>query len=150
MKTMLLATLVLTAGASRAAGQAAHPPAPNAAAQDTAVPAPQEIATIAVGTTRGGMLEIGDYTMGDATWADVWYITLTAGQRVTIDLRSRQFDPYMQFLDPWGGKLAEDDDGGDGNASHLVVTAREAGRYQIVVNSSQDVPRTGTYSLSVR
>jgi hypothetical protein len=96
------------------------------------------------------LLEVGDYTMGDATWADVWYLNLAAGQRVTVDLRSTRFDPYMQLLDPWGGKLAEDDDSGDGNSSRIVFTAREAGRYQIVVNVSGDSPRTGAYTLGVR
>ena len=159
---MVVAGLVLYAGAALAqtppAGvrpQAAPAPAPAPAAAPQAAPVdtttlgPQEIGTIVVGQTRFGLLEVGDYTMGDATWADVWYVNLTAGQRIQIDLGSTQFDPYMQLLDPWGGKLAEDDDGGPGNSSRLLFTAREAGRYQIVVNTSQDVVRTGRYQLSV-
>lgn len=132
--------------ASPAVAPQAAPPQP----QDTASLPPSEIGSIAAGQTRNGLLEVGDYTMGDATWADVWYVSLTAGQRVTIDLRSARFDPYMQLLDPWGGKLAEDDDSGDGNSSRIVFAAREAGRYQIVVNVSGDSPRTGSYSLIVR
>lgn len=117
---------------------------------DTSALPPQEIGTIAPGSSRTGLLEVGDYTMGDATWADVWYVNLSAGQRVTITLSSRAFDPYVQVLDPWGGKLAEDDDGGDGNSSRLIFAAREGGRYQIVVNCSGDSPRTGAYLLTVR
>ncbi len=143
MSRILFAGMALALLAPAAAAQ-------TAASQDTASLPPQEIGIIPVGATRNGLLEIGDYTMGDATWADVWYVNVTAGQRLTIDLRSRQFDPYMQLLDPWGGKLAEDDDSGDGNASHLVFVARETGRFQIVVNSSGDTPRTGSYTLSVR
>jgi hypothetical protein len=152
MRAMLTAAFVV-ALAGPLAAQAPRPQstAPNATSpQDTSALPPQEIGTITVGSSRNGLLEIGDYTMGDATWADVWYVNATAGQRFTIELRSRAFDPYVQLLDPWGGKLAEDDDSGDGNASRLVFTAREAGRYQIVVNCSGDEPRTGAYSLSVR
>ena len=97
MSRILFAGLALALLAPAAAAQ-------TAASQDTASLPPQEIGVIPVGATRNGLLEIGDYTMGDATWADVWYVNVMAGQRLTIDLRSRQFDPYMQLLDPWGGK----------------------------------------------
>ena len=178
MSRMLAATLALAiAMPARAQTTTAHPPAPppppaapatNAASSarppappaapaaapaavpaDTAVLPPQEIGTILVGQTRNGLLEVGDYTMGDATWADVWYVNLTAGQHITIDLSSSQFDPYVQFLDPWGGKLGEDDDSGPGNSSRFAFTAHDAGRYQIVVNSSGDSPKTGRYVLQV-
>lgn len=158
MARTLLALLVASSVAVPAGAQigiartAAPPPASSAspgAAHDTTVLPPQEIGTITVGQTRDGLLEIGDYTMADATWADVWYINLTAGQRITIDLGSSQFDPYVQFLDPWGNKLAEDDDSGSGNASRLTHTVRESGRYQIVVNCSGDSPKTGRYTLAV-
>ena len=121
-----------------------------APALDTTLLPPQEIGNIRLGQPHSGILESGDYTMGDQTWADVWYFEATAGQRTTIEVSSRQFDPYVQLLDPWGGKLAEDDDSGEGNSSHLVFTFREAGRYQIVVNNSGDTPRTGTYVVTVR
>lgn len=146
-----LALSIATAEAQTPGRPVTPPPAsPAVSPQDTAALPPQEIGTIAVGATRNGLLEAGDFTMGDATWADIWYIQATAGQRFTIDLRSSRFDPYVQLLDPWGNKLAEDDDGGDGNAARLAFTAREAGRYQIVVNVSGDVPRTGAYTLAVR
>jgi len=117
---------------------------------DTAAPAVQEIATIRVGQTRSGLLEAGDYTMGDGTWADVWYIEATAGQRLVIELRSRAFDAYLQLLDPWGNRLAEDDDGAGSNDARITFTATQAGRYQIVVNNFGDTPATGAYTLAVR
>lgn len=117
---------------------------------DTSVLPPQEIGTIAVGQTRSGVLEVGDWTMSDATWADVWYINATAGQRLVIELRSRRFDAYLQFLDPWGTKLAEDDDGAGNGDARITYTAREAGRYQIVVNNFGDTPHGGAYTLAVR
>ena len=152
---LVAASVAVPAGAQTAARPAAPPPAPAAppaapaAAHDTTVLPPQDIGTIGVGQTKDGLLEIGDYTMADGTWADVWYISLAAGQRITIDLSSTQFDAYVQFLDPWGGKLAEDDDGGGHKNSRLSFTPREAGRYQIVVNNSGDSQKTGRYTLAV-
>lgn len=113
---------------------------------DTVAPPPQEIAAIAPGQTRTGMLEAGDWNMSDGTWADVWYVTLAAGQRITIECRSRGFTAYVQFLDPWGGKLGEN----AGNAARLTGTAREAGRYQVVVNNYSETPQAGNYQLSIR
>ena len=150
----------LCAGALPALAQSARPAtpasapaaaaAPRAPTLDTTILPPQEIGTIRFGERRTGMLESGDFTMGDGTWADVWYFEATAGQRVTIEVSSRQIDPYEQLLDPWGNKVGDDDDSGEGNNSHLVYTFRTAGRYQIVVNNSGDEPRTGTYVLTVR
>jgi len=136
-----LAGLMLLVSAPRLAQP---PPA------DTASPAVQEIASIRVGQTRNGVLEAGDYTMGDGTWADVWYVEATAGQRLVVELRSRRFDAYLQFLDPWGNMMAEDDDGAGGADARITVTVRDAGRYQIVVNNFGDTPAVGGYTLALR
>ncbi len=153
MRSAILGVLALCVAAGAEAQVALARPASapqGSAAVDTTILPPQEIGTIQVGQTRNGMLELGDYTMGDGTFADVWYINLNAGQRVTVELMSTQFDAYEQFLDPWGGKLAEDDDSGGHNNSRLSYTVRETGRYQIVVNNSGDVQKTGRYTLTVR
>lgn len=118
---------------------------------DTSILLPQEIGAIAVGQTRRGQLESGDWTMMDGTYADIWYIELQAGQRVVITLRSRQFDSYLQLLDPAGAKVAEDDDsGGGGSAARITYAARAAGRFQIVVNNFGEDPLSGVYTLDVR
>jgi hypothetical protein len=142
-RTILVIGAALVAAASPVAAQGA----------DTAAPAARAIATIAVGQTRAGMLEEGDYTMGDGTWADVWYFQGTQGQRVVIELRvvvNNAFDPYLQLLDPAGGKLAEDTDGAGNHNSRITFTLRETGRFQIVVNNEGDSQKTGRYTLSLR
>jgi len=123
---------------------------PAQAQQDTSALPPQEIGTIAVGQPRTGILEPGDHTMEDGTWADVWYVSLAAGQRIVIDLHSARFDSYLQLLDPWGTKLAEDDNSGPGSDARIVFAVTTAGRYQIVVNNYEEDRRTGPYQLSVR
>lgn len=136
------AVMLVHAAAGRAQAQA---PA------DTSILLPQEIGTIAVGQTRRGQLESGDWAMMDGTFADIWYIELQAGQRVVITLRSSQFDAYLQLLDAAGAKVAEDDDsGGGGSAARITYTARVAGRFQIVVNNFGEDVDTGVYTLEIR
>lgn len=142
-RAILLLSAVFAAAAVPAAAQVA----------DSAVPAPRGIATIALGQTRNGALEEGDYTMGDGTWADVWYFQGAQGQRVVIELRvvvANAFDPYLQLLDPAGAKLAEDTDGAGNHNSRITFTLRETGRFQIVVNNEGDSQKTGRYTLSLR
>jgi hypothetical protein len=131
--------------------QPATPAAQTAMAVDTMVLPPQEIGTIAPGQTKSGTLEAGDWNMSDGTFCDIWYIQGTAGQRVSITLRSRAFDSYLQLLDAGGTKVAEDDDsGGGGGAARITFTFRANERYQIVVNNYSDEVATGRYTLEVR
>jgi hypothetical protein len=127
-------------------GGVAAPRDAHGQADTSALPA-RAIGTIAAGQTRGGVLEAGDWTMSDGTWADIWYVNATAGQRVVVETTSRQFPVYIQLLDPWGNKLAEE---AGGNSARISYTAREAGRYQVVVNSYSDMPRGGSYTVAVR
>jgi len=142
------AALAALAAPSEARAQRATPAA---AAVDTVILPPSEIGTITMGQSRRGMLEQGDYTMGDGTWADIWYLEGAAGQRLVITLRSSAFDSYLQLLDAAGDKVAEDDDsGGGGGAARITHTVRAGGRYQIIVNNYADTPRSGIYTLELR
>ena len=121
------------------------------AVTDTTILLPQEIDSVRVGQMRRGRLEAGDWTMGDGTYADVWYLRGQAGQRVTITLRSRDFDAYLQLLDAAGTRLADDDDSGGGQgAARITFTLRSTERYQIVVNNFGEDPDTGIYTIEIR
>lgn len=127
------------------------PPLPGVQApNDSTVPPAHVIGWIRAGQTREGLLEDGDYRMEDASWCDIWYLEVTAGQRVVIELRSRAFDAYLQLLDPLGAKVAEDTDGAGGSDSRITYTAPRAGVFQIVVNNEGDDVKTGPYRLTVR
>ena len=127
-----------------------HRQLPQAAADTTVLP-PQEIGTIRIGQTMRGLLEPGDWTMGDGTYADVWYFQAEAGQRVIIELASRAFDSYLQLLDPAGARLAENDDGlGRDRGARITYMVRETGRFQIVVKNYDEDPRTGSYQITLR
>ena len=156
----LLGAAVLAGTAPLAAQQADHahplavrPPGAAAASPDgaaNAVPAPGETGYIQVGRTMRGELEPGDLLMADSTFADVWELTGVAGEKVVIDVRSDEFDTYLQLLDPAGTKIGEDDDSGGDLNSRLAIMLPATGSYRIVVNSAGHEPRAGRYTISVQ
>lgn len=152
-----LAGLALLASGRPAAlaAQAARPPAavqrPGPGAPPVnAIPAPGEIARIAVGQVMQGELEPGDLLMADSTLADVWELQGMAGATVTIDVRSDEFDTLLQVLDAAGTLVGQDDDSGGDLNSRLTLTLPATGTYRIVVNSAGHERRAGRYILSVR
>jgi len=156
----LLGAAVLALTAPLAAQQADHahpldvrPPGASASGGDgatNAVPAPGETGSIQVGQTLRGELEPGDLLMADSTFADVWELTGAAGERVVIDVRSDEFDTYLQLLDPAGIVIGEDDDSGGDLNSRIAIVLPATGRYRIVVNSAGHEPRAGRYTVTVR
>jgi hypothetical protein len=114
------------------------------------IPAAGQMAQLAIGQTMRGRLETGDQTMADGTFADIWQFQGGAGQTVTIDVRSDEFDTYIQLLDSAGNKVGEDDDSGGNLNSRLAYTLPATGTYQIVVNNSGQSKRVGVYTVSVR
>jgi len=117
---------------------------------DNPVPPPGAAAPIAVGQAMRGVLEPGDRLMEDSTLADVWLLDGFAGETVTIDLRSQEFDTYLEVLDAAGTILGRDDDSGGDLNSRLTLTLPATGTYQIVVNSAGHERRAGRYVVSVR
>jgi hypothetical protein len=112
-----------------------------------AIAAPGQVATIAYGQMAPGRLETGDQTMNDGTFADVWTFQGNAGQAITIDVMSDEFDAYAQLLDAAGNRLAEDDDSGGNLNARITYTLPATGQYQIVVNNFGDTRRTGLYRV---
>lgn len=106
-----------------------------------------QVASIGYGQMMQGRLEPGDQTMNDGTFADVWTFQGSAGQSVTIDVMSDEFDAYAQLLDAAGNRLAEDDDSGGNLNARIIFTLPTTGQFQIVVNNFGDSRRTGTYRV---
>ena len=72
-----------------------------------------------------------------------------AGEALSIELASDDFDAYLILQSPTGERLATDDDGpGDSNA-RIVITLPITGTYTIVVHSDQ-AGEGGDYQLAWR
>ena len=115
-----------------------------------AIPAPGAMGVIAAGQTQLGRLEQGDRMMTDSTWADLWQFQGTAGQMVTLELRSAEFDTYLQLLDANNNRLAEDDDSLGDLDSRIIFRLPSTGTFQVVVNNIGDTRRAGSYTLTLR
>lgn len=103
---------------------------------------------IEVGETATGQLFFGDAPVFDGRRGQVWGFEATAGQTVTIDLESDDFDTYLYVTGPGMEEPTSDDDGGDDMNSRLVLTFPETGTYRIVP-SSYGSSDSGTFTLSV-
>lgn len=111
--------------------------------------APAMGGTIAIGQTVTGALTDGDALYRDTTFYQRWQLTVRAGQDVTIDLSSTDFDPYLIVRGAADTTVANDD-GGPGCASRLVFTAPSSGPVSILVNTTNTpIRQTGRYTLTV-
>ncbi|MEC4990171.1 MAG: trypsin-like peptidase domain-containing protein [Oscillatoria sp. PMC 1068.18] len=99
------------------------------------------------GAIINGRLEPGDGVLPvDNSFFDLYTFTGRAGQRIQIEMISREIDPYLILLAPDGDEVAQDDDGGGGNNARITTTLRVSGVYSLIVNSYNG-GQSGEYRL---
>ncbi len=77
-----------------------------------------------------GELAEGDRVLSqDQTLYDIYTFTGEAGNQVTIDLASGDFDAYLIVLNPEGEELAQDDDSGGQTNARITATLPSSGLY---------------------
>lgn len=109
---------------------------------------------VRIGQTVRGTLDEGDPMADDGSYYELWTVRGRAGQRVTLTLRSNDFDAYLAFGRTADGEWEEydsDDDSGGGESgtdAELQITLEDDGVYQIRANSL-DAGETGAYTLTV-
>jgi len=97
---------------------------------------------------RAGDLRSGDRTLESGEFLDSFEFVGRPGQRVSIDLRSADFDTYLILVDPTGEQQENDDgDGGIGH-SHLEAELTEVGMYEVIV-TSYAAGEVGEYALVI-
>lgn len=105
---------------------------------------------IRVGETLNGSLTSSDSLYPDKTYFRFYQFTAPAGQPVTIDLSSDDFDPVLIVRGDDIDASIVNDDGGPGCASRVSRTFPSTGPYRILVNTTASPERqTGRYSLSI-
>ena len=106
---------------------------------------------IDAGSTVRSELSFTDDTRSNGTHYRAWNYEGVAGERVTADLTSEDFDTYLVIGQGRMGSsfesLGRDDDGGNGTNSRLSVTLPEDGIYSVLA-SSYDVAE-GEFTLIV-
>lgn len=83
----------------------------------------------------------------NGTYAEV-QIQATAGELLTIEVSSQEFDTIAALYSPSGQFITENDDGPGGSDSRIVVRAAETGRYTLEI-SAYGGETTGRYQVSV-
>ena len=106
--------------------------------------------TIAIGQSVSGQISASDELWIDSTYIERWTVNGRAGQTVTIDLMSTDFDAYMLVRGPGvpSDHNADDDSGGNCNA-RMVITFSNDAPYEIDVNTQGHKYATGAFVLSV-
>ena len=138
MRALICAAAILMAGAS-----------PPLAAQS---PEPDSAAARAIGIGRSAVGTLGkaDALSADSTRVQSWSLTGQAGQTITIDLTSTEFDAYVMLRGPGirGSRDYSDDDSGGACNARLTVTFPQNGEYEIIVNTAGK-RETGAFTLTV-
>lgn len=80
--------------------------------------------------------------------ADQYIVTGDAGERLRIELRSEEFDAFLELLDS-GGRRLSDDDGGEDTNARLSYQFSEEG-WVIITATSYDGLSAGGYELTVQ
>ena len=106
---------------------------------------------VTVGQTVHGQLAQGDWTdvFADGSFTDLYEVQLAAGQRMTVELRSSDFDSYLSLMRGPGDQLVDNDDINPHNTnSRLTYQSQLPGRYFIAV-TTLSAGETGSYTLYV-
>lgn len=118
------------------------------------VETPRDLATLPVlgsltpGGEFSGLMAGDEPIVIDGRRGQVWSLEGTAGQRVTIELRSDAFDAFLYVAGPGlADHYSDDDSAGDLNA-RITLTFPTSGTYRVVASALDAVP-TGPYSLVI-
>jgi hypothetical protein len=112
----------------------------------------QEAGTLTLGEGLDAALEESDRGEDDSGPSDAYSLALTAGQRIEVDMRSDDFDAYLELYAPDSPDeviAADDDSFGEGTDARLRYTAPADGIYTLRARAFAD-GALGTYSLIAR
>ncbi|MFE4105346.1 trypsin-like peptidase domain-containing protein [Almyronema epifaneia] len=97
-----------------------------------------------------GTLGAGDPVLSDRTYYDEHVFQGQAGQSVTIDLQSSDFNPYLMLVGPDGEVVAENNDISDRDFNaRIAITLPVSGPYRVIANTYRP-NQQGQYQLTVR
>jgi len=101
-----------------------------------------------IGDEVAGTLSASDYIGLNDSYLEAWALDGKAGEKVSIDLISDDFDSYLYVVGPGLSELLRDDDSGGACHARLDFTFLESGTYHVVASSSGS-RQAGTYLLRV-
>lgn len=96
-----------------------------------------------------GRLTASDARLTDNTFYQAWTFYGQAGEMVTLDVMSTEFDAYAVIQDLNGNVLARDDDAGGNLNARITFTLPYTGAFRLIANTLRQ-GTVGAYTLSVR
>lgn len=103
---------------------------------------------LAVGGSISGNLTYTACQYTDATFADVYQMTLGANTTINLRLNSTDFDAYLVVLDAKGNLVAQDDDSGGGTNARIQQML-PAGKYFVFAKPFANYYSVGNYTLTL-
>ena len=110
---------------------------------------PTVIANLAANVLTTGELTDTDDEADDGSLFDLYRVTVRAGEKLTVTMRSSAVDSYLvlgQLANGEWTQIAYDDDGAGGNHAKLEHTFEVAGGYLIRANTV-GAGKTGSYTI---
>ena len=104
--------------------------------------------SLTLGQTISSELSADDQKLEDNSFVERWNFQGQAGSRVTITMRSGDFDAYLIIRDSAGESIGNDDDSAGNTDAQVTITIPANGRITIVANSLGE-GETGRYTLQV-
>jgi hypothetical protein len=90
-----------------------------------------------------------DIPTGEGGFARDYTVTLDAGEEVSVDLNSDDFDAILMLIADDGSPIAENDDGPDGSTNALLFARiTESGKYIVRVKAFGDTG-SGKFTLKL-
>ena len=102
---------------------------------------------VAPGQRVRGTLDGSDCVMADDSYGEYVRLEIPSAMRVTVTLRSTDFDAYLALVRSNDERLATDDDGAGGTDARVTRTLAP-GTYYVLVNTL-DEGETGAFTLEV-
>ncbi len=102
----------------------------------------------AAGRSERGTLATGDNQLTSGEYVDSFDLSGVSGEFLVVDLRSRDFDPYLILIAPSGEQFENDDHEGDATRSQLAMQLPESGDYRVLVTSYKP-GESGSYALTI-
>ena len=104
---------------------------------------------LAFGRSVQGRLDDGSNVLPvDSSYFDVYSFEGQAGQEISIDMISSEFNAYLILLTPEGLNLEQDNDSGGASNARVTVQLPDDGTYLILANSFES-GETGSYQLQI-
>jgi hypothetical protein len=103
---------------------------------------------LGLGQSTSGSLEAADTRTEDGKYEDVYSFDGSAGETLSVDLNSGEFDTYLTVVAPSGQTFENDDFDGSTSRSVVDFTLPESGRYRIVATTYAS-DTTGSYQLAL-